>query len=74
MGKGSLTAGLVALLASLVPLTGPVLSVPACAVSALCAWGALRQRKDRRTSVAGLVLSGLSLVVAFLLMPLWAQR
>ena len=73
MGIGGLVAGLIALAASLVPLTGAALALPACAVSVGLGTCAIKRQRQKRTAVAGLVSSGLSLVVVFIIMPIWVR-
>lgn len=70
MGKGSLVAGAIALAASLVPLTGAVLAIPAGVVSVALAAMTLRRRRQERLALVGLALSGLALLMIFIIWPI----
>ena len=73
MGISSFAVGLIALAASAVPLTGAALAVPAIAISAVLGGVALRRGRQKRMAMAGCALSGLSVVVVFVVMPVIVQ-
>ena len=74
MGFASLAAGVVAVLASTVPLTGPALAFLPFVASVGLGVVALRRRRQPRAARVGLVLCGVALVLAFVIMPAYVQR
>ena len=74
MGFASLAAGVIAVLASIVPLTGPALAFLPFVASVGLGVVALRRQRQPRAAKAGLVLCGVALVLALVVMPAVVQR